>query len=41
MTHHMAKISPALQEKYDGYYSGESDWRTLGDKQDISSMNQD
>ncbi len=28
----MPTVSPALQEKYDAYYPGQSDWRTLGAK---------
>lgn len=28
----MPKVSPALQDKYDAYYPGQSEWRTLGAK---------
>ncbi len=28
----MPTVSPALQDKYDAYYPGQSDWRTLGAK---------
>ena len=28
----MPTVSPALQDKYDTYYPGQSEWRTLGAK---------
>ena len=30
--HGTPKVSAGLQETYDGYYSGESEWRMLGAK---------
>lgn len=34
----MPKVDLALQEKYDEYYSGQSDWRTLGAKDKASNI---
>ena len=34
----MPKIDLALQEKYDGYYSGESEWRSLGARGKVENI---
>lgn len=34
----MSKVDLALQEKYDGYYSGQSDWRAMGAKDKVDNI---
>ena len=34
----MSKVDLALQEKYDGYYSGQSAWRSLGAKDKVENI---